>query len=142
MRYAYPCELTPDEGGGFVAAFGDVPEALTGGSTLAETQELAADALATALAGYVHDRRPIPVPSAPREGQRLIAVPTVVAAKLALHQAMQAEGMTKVALAARLGLTEGAVRKLLNPDHRSHIGQVEAALKALDRVLIVEDKAA
>lgn len=55
---------------------------------------------------------------------------------------MRAQGMSNVALAQRLGLTEGAIRKLLDPDHRSHIGQVQAALKALDRILITEDKAA
>ena len=31
MIYAYPCQLTPDEDGGFVATFPDVPEAITGG---------------------------------------------------------------------------------------------------------------
>jgi len=44
--------------------------------------------------------------------------------------------MTKTALARRLGLSEGAVRKLLDPDHRSHIGQVEKALKVLGQSLV------
>ena len=42
-------------------------------------------------------------------------VPPVVAAKLALYSAMRSQGVAKVALAARLGLSKGAVRKLLNP---------------------------
>ena len=142
MRYAYPCVLAPEESGGFSVSFPDVPEALTCGDDRAEALERAEDALAVALAGYVHDRRDIPVPSAAGKGQELVSVPPVVAAKIALYTAMRDQGMTKVALAARMGLSEAAVRKLLNPDHRSHIDKVEAALKLLGRSLVVEDKAA
>ena len=142
MRYVYPCVLTPDRDGGFVVSFPDVSEALTGGADRAEALEMAEDALATALAGYVGDRWNIPAPSARKPRQEMVTVPPVVAAKLALYTAMRAQGMTKVALAERLGLTEGAVRKLLDPDHRSHIGQVRVALKVLGRALVVEDKAA
>ena len=55
---------------------------------------------------------------------------------------MRSQGVAKVALAARLGLSEGAVRKLLNPGHRSHISQVEKALRTVGRSLVVEDRAA
>jgi antitoxin HicB len=47
-------------------------------------------------------------------------------------------GLTAMALAKRLGLSEGAIRRLLDLDHRSHIGQVEAALAALGKRLSVE----
>lgn len=142
MRYLYPCDLTPDEDDWLTVSFPDVPEAGTDGRTREEALEMAEDALTTALAGYVHERWDIPAPSARQPGQELVALPPVVAAKLALYSAMRAEGMTKVALAAELGLSEGAVRKLLDPDHRSHIGQVLTALKKLGRTLVVEDKAA
>jgi antitoxin HicB len=141
MRYAYPCQLTPDEEGWFLVTFPDVAEAATNGRTLEEALDLASDALAVALAGYVHERRDIPVPSAPIGEQTLVPVPPVVAAKLALYSAMRAQGVTKVALAARLGLTEGAVRKLLDPDHRSHIDRVLSALKILGRTLVIEETA-
>ena len=55
MIYAYPCQLTPDEDGGLVVTFPDVPEPITGGSDRAEALAMAEDALATALAGYVHE---------------------------------------------------------------------------------------
>ena len=142
MRYAYPCTLTPEDGGGFVVAFPDVPEALTGGPDRAEALDLAADALSTALAAYVHARRDIPAPSPAGRGQALVPLPPVVAAKLALYAAMGDQGVTKVALAGRLGISESAVRKLCDPDHRSHVGQVLKALHALGRTLVVEDRAA
>ena len=65
-------------------------------------------------------------------------VPAVVAAKLALYSAMRAQRITKVALADKLGVSESAVRKLTNPDHRSHVSQVQKALRALGRRLKVE----
>jgi antitoxin HicB len=142
MRYAYPCLLDPETQGGFIAYFPNVPEALTGGSTETETLGLAADALAVALAGYVLDKRDIPTPSATPPGGHLVSVPPVTAAKLALYATMRRDNVSKVALAQRLNLSESAIRKLLDPDHRSHIGQVETALRMLGRTLVVEDKAA
>ena len=142
MIYAYPCELSADEDGVLVVSFPDVPEAITGGRDRSEALVMAADALATALAGYVHQKREIPVPQEAVDGQELVAVPTVVAAKLALYSAMRDQGITKVGLAKRLGISESAVRKLANPDHRSHISQIQKALQAVGRTMVVEVKAA
>lgn len=142
MRYAYPCVLVPEEEGGFSVSFPDVPEALTGGSDRTEALAMAEDALATALAGYVQERWEIPTPSTATNGQEVIAVPPVVAAKLALYRCMRKQGITKVALAKHLGVSEAAVRKLLNLDHRSHINLVERALRIVGRYLVVEDRVA
>ncbi len=142
MRYAYPCVLTPEEDGGFSVSFPDVPEALTCGEDRAESLAMAEDALAAALSTCVHGGEDVPEPSAAAKGQPLVAVRPIVAAKLALYSAMRRQSITRVALAARLGVSEGAIRKLLNPDHRSHIAQVEKALQAVGRGLVVEDRAA
>ncbi len=138
MTYAYPCALTPAEDGSLIATFPDVPEAITADSDLAEALAMAEDALATALAGYVHEKRDIPAPSDTAAGQELIPVSPVVAAKLALYSAMRAQRITKVELARRLGISESAARKLTNPDHRSHVSQVHRALRAVGRSLRVE----
>ena len=142
MIYTYPCELTPDEEGGLLATFPDVPEAITGGRDRSEALAMAEDALATALAGYVHEQWDIPTPSEAAEGQQLVAVPTIVAAKLALYSAMRAQRITKGELASRLGISEAAVRKLADPDQYSHISQVQKALRAVGRNLAVEVTAA
>lgn len=138
MIYAFPCDLTPDDDEWFVGTFVDVPEAISGGLGRAEALRQASDALAVALAGYVHNGWEIPEPSALSAGQDLVAVPSVVAAKLALYSAMKAQQVTKVELAKRLGVSEAAIRRLANPDHRSHIGQVNKALTALGCNLVVE----
>ena len=138
MIYTYPCQLTPDEDGGLVATFPDVPEAITGGRDRAEALAMAEDALATALAGYVHEKWDIPTPSEAADDHVSVPVPTVVAAKLALYSAMRAQRITKVELADKLGVTESAVRKLTDPDHRSHMSQVQKALRAVGSRLDVE----
>ena len=138
MIYAYPCRLTHDDDGGLVVTFPDVPEAITGGKDRAEALSMAEDALATALAGYVHEKWDIPDPSVAADSHVMVPVPTVVAAKLALYSAMKAQRITKVELAGRLGVSEAAVRKLVNPDHRSHVSQVQRALRAVGRNLKVE----
>ena len=139
MRYAYPCVLTPEEEGGYSVSFPNVPEALTCGDDRDEALAMAEDALAVGLGAYVLCREEIPVPGPIAPGQEIVAVPLVVAAKLALYSAMREQGVTKVGLARRMGLSEGAVRKLVNPGHRSHIRQVERALRKVGRRLVIED---
>jgi antitoxin HicB len=134
--WVYRALLTPEEGGGFVVSFPDVPEALTSGETKAEALSEAQDCLIAALGGYIEARRPVPKAAA-RRGEP-IYLPSLVVAKLALYEAMQQEGLTAVALGERLGLSEGAVRRLLDLDHRSHLGNVESALAALGQRLLVD----
>lgn len=85
MRYAYPCVLTSEEDGGYSVSFPDVPEALTCGEERDEALAMAEDALAVALGAYVQGREDIPEPGPVSPGQGIVAVPVVVAAKLALR---------------------------------------------------------
>ena len=143
MRYMYPCNLTPDyeEGRGFVVTFPDVPEVITGADTEEESVFLAEDALVAALSAYVQFGKDIPAPSSPIDGQHLVAVPPVPAAKLALYTAMREQGLSETELGARMELSDRAVRNLLDPDYSSHMSQVEKALKIVGRSLVVEDVA-
>ncbi len=142
MLYAYPCELTPDEDGGFVVSFPDVPEAITGGADRDESLFLAADALSTALAGYVLDGKEIPIPGELKPGQERVSVIPVVAAKIALYVAMTQQHVSKVELGRRLGVSEGAIRRITNPDHRSHMSQVQRALEAVGCTVTLDVTAA
>lgn len=67
-----------------------------------------------------------------------MSVPLLVAAKLALNRAMAEDGVSNMELGRRLGVSEGAVRRLVNPDHGSRIEKVEAALGVLGRKAILE----
>lgn len=140
-RLAYPVRLDRQDDGYVLVSFPDVPEALTEGATEREALAEAEDCLVAALGGYIQDRRDIPRSSSAR-GQPLVVLPVLVAAKIALYRAMRAGGVGNTALAERLGTVEGTVRRLLDLDHRSHIGQVEAALRVLGQRLVITTQAA
>ena len=140
QRLGYPVSLERQQDGSILVSFPDTPEALTEGATEEALAE-AEDCLIAALGGYIQARRAIPRPS-PGRGRTLVPLPALVAAKSALYCAMRTQGVGNTALAKRLGVSEGAVRRLIDPDHRSHIGQVEAALHALGQRLVIATQAA
>jgi antitoxin HicB len=105
---------------------------VTQGDTEKEAAAMAEDALVTALSFYTDHAEPLPCPS-PAHSRPLAYVPPLVAAKLALHDAMLAAGVSNVALARQLGTDEKTVRRLRDPLHQSRINQVDAALRALGK---------
>ena len=134
--YAYRAVFEPGERRGVVVAtFPDLPEAITQGRGEADARRMAADALGTALLTYARTGRPLPRPRA-RAGE-MISVAPDVAAKLAVLAAFAASGMTKRALARRLGKDEKEVRRILDPMHRTKLAALSAALEALGRRLVV-----
>lgn len=148
MRYAFPCDIVLDDEEriatgreAYGVTFPDVYGANTGGWSWEEALYMAEDCLGVALGFYVDTDKDIPVPSPLREGQVLIPVPLLVAAKLTIYTAMREQGITRAELAARLGMQEDAVRKLLDTMYRSHFSHLERALKVLGKALVVEDAA-
>ena len=139
MRYVYPVKLTLDIDGRYLSTSRDVPEAITDGDSERSALEQMSAALGAALAGYSIAGSDIPVPSTPFSQEHLVPVEPLVATKLALRSAMKQLGVSNVALAQRLGISEGAVRRLVNPDHASRLDGVVAALSCLGRRLVIED---
>lgn len=130
----------------FIVTFPDVPEAMTHGSSRAEARSNAVEALELALLGaYFAQGRSFPDASRrAREGGRFewIALPPSAVAKMAFIDAFKASGMTRVALAAKLGKSEGEVRRMLSPTYGSKINTLEAGLRALGRRLVLTVEAA
>ena len=62
----------------------------------------------------------------------------MVAAKVAIYQAMRGAGLSQAALAERLGCGPRQVRRLLDLDHRSRLDQLESALAAQGKRLVLE----
>jgi antitoxin HicB len=129
--------LREEDGNGFHVRFPDLPEALTGGSDLNDTEEQAADCLAEALAGRIARGDEIPTPSRIKRGQHPISVPLYLAPKLALYLAMRESGLRKTDVAKRLGVTETVVRRMLDPKHDTKPEKIQAALAALGKRIVV-----
>ena len=141
MRFAYPARLRPDATGALIVSFRDLPECLTSGADEAEALAEAADALEEAIAGRINRVDSIPIPSARRSGEHLVAVPAITAAKAALAVALAESGLSRVALAQRLRVDEKAVRRMLDPRQRTAIARIERALRVLGHDLVVETRA-
>lgn len=134
MLSRQPLEWEPDRSA-ITVTFDNLPGA-TFGTTQTEALARAKDLLESALSFYTDDVLPVPRP-APAKGRPVVHPRPLVAARMALHDAMLAAGLSNVGLGRRLGLDEKAVRRLRDPLHRSHIGQIEAALRVLGKRLEV-----
>ena len=146
MRFAYPCNLEPEEEPGFQDAynvsFPDVPGALTCGGDLGEALENAEEVLELALGDYIENNAELPAPSQLVGNQELVFVRPPFAAKLALHQALLQQRITRADLAERLGLTESSVQEMLDPYVETPISQLARSLQVVGRRLLVEDNEA
>ncbi len=137
MRFIYPARLDrhPDE---IIVSFRDLPECLTSGRNQAEALAEAQDALAVTVACRISDGDPIPDPSAPQPGEHPVTVPADMAAKAAFALAFRRSGLTRVALAGRLGIDEKSVRRMLDPRHGTAAGRIHNALRILGADLVIE----
>jgi antitoxin HicB len=134
----YPLTLRPDRNGTIIAQAIDAPGALTVGRDQADAIAQAREALLALFAHLMTGGEPIPQPSRPRRGQAWATLPPMAAAKLAIYQGMRDAGLTQAALAERLGCDPRQVRRLLDLDHHSRLDQLEAALAALGKRLVIE----
>jgi len=131
----YPALFEPDESGGFVVTFRDVPEAITQGDTIDEAREAAADALLTAMDFYFEDKRQVPAPSAARKGEEFISLPASVSAKVLLLNEMIGQAVTPAELARRLHTRPQDVNRIVDIGHVTKIDTIADALKALGKRL-------
>jgi antitoxin HicB len=134
----YPVKLTKDDNSTFLVTARDFPEVATYGDDMADALKRASDAIATAMQGRISDRKEIPQASTPRRGERLVALPAIVAAKLALYRAMIETGTRKSDLARKLGVHAPQVDRLLDLDHDSRLDQIENAARAMGREMHIE----
>jgi antitoxin HicB len=133
----YPVRLKAAEEGGYIVTFPDIPEAFTQGENIEDALRHAADALETALEFYFDARRPVPAPSKPKRGQRVVELPVSVAAKVLLLNEMVRQKVKPAELARRIGTTPQEVNRLTNIRHSTRIDGVDSALRALGKRLIV-----
>lgn len=133
----YPAKLTPEDGG-FVVSFRDVPEAHTQGDTLEEALAHAVTALETGMLIYITEGRPIPPATPAKRGERLVPLPGLSAAKVALWRTFLASGMSKLALAKKLGWHPPQVMRAFDLRHASKFEQLDQVAALLGKRLDVD----
>ena len=138
---AYPAQLEPQEDGGYVVTFPDFGIGVTQGDTREEALEQAADLLETMVANYMAEGWDLPAPS-PAAARPLVRLAPLVAAKAEVYRAMRAQGISKAELARRTGVSPQQAQRLFDIHHASRLDEIESALAALGRRLIVTTDAA
>jgi antitoxin HicB len=134
------------DGEGLIVHFPAIPEIVTGGATFEEAFNNAHDALEVVLLTYAKENIVLPQDMVSRKNSNAahtIHVPATVVAKLEFIAAFRQSGLTRVALAERLGKAETEVRRMLNPYHGTKLAMLEMAIGALGKrfVLKVEEAA-
>ena len=140
MRFVYPAQIERHGEDEVVVSFRDVPWRHTSGRDVAEALVEATDALEEAIAWYMDEGEAVPEPSPPLPGEHEVALPPEMAAKAALVLAFRASGLSRVALAKRLGVHDRVVRRMLDPRHGTSVSRINDALRLLGReaVLVVQ----
>lgn len=131
----YPASFTRDESGLITVTFRDIPEALTQGKDENEARQNAQDALVTAMEFYFEDRRSVPSPSDPIDGEVLISLPFSISVKVALLNEMIAQGVSAAELARRLDSSPQNVNRIMKLDHATKIDTLDNAFKQLGKSL-------
>jgi len=138
MSLIYPVVLTPDDNGTLLATCPDLPEVTSFGADTDEALAHAADAIEEALAARIAHREDIPLPSKGSRRAKRVSVPALTAAKALLYRAMRERAVSKSELGRRLGVHLPQIDRLLDVRHASRLSQIEAALSALGKELVVE----
>ena len=138
--FRFAASLTPDDNGTVMVSFADVPEAVTFGDDEADALLRAADALETALAGYIDDRRDIPESVA--SGKHWVSLSLLASLKLETWMAMRAKGWRKADLARAMAVNPRQIDRLFDLHHATPVAQLEQALTLCDRRLELRSAAA
>ena len=137
----YPVEIVQESEHQFRAIFHDFDGTETCGDTEEEAMENAADLLETMVSSYITDQWDIPVPS-DSQGRVVVFLDPIPSLKLSIYQAMRADGVTRAELARRLGWKWPQVDRLIDLRYNSRFDQLETAIKALGRRIVMRVEAA
>lgn len=123
----YPVTLEPDSNGTLLLSFKDLPWVNTFGNNEDDALARAVEALDTAIDYLMRQRQPIPAPS---RGTGLgVKLSAMASAKVALHNMMLKEGVTKAELKRRMQIHGPQVDRLLDTRHVSRLDEVERAFE-------------
>ena len=141
---SWPVDLIAADEGGFIVNFPDLPNGWSQGETREEALANAADLLEEMILGRMASGEDVPSPPPPSadDDRPRVGLPALTAAKLEAYRAMRAAGLNKRQLAERLGWQPSRVTRLFDGRHASRLDQIEAALAALGRRLVIDSEAA
>lgn len=131
----YPVDLV--EGDGAIRAiFRDWDDTETFGDDREGVMAMAQDLLETMASSLISEGGTFPTPSH-ANGSAVVGLSAISAAKVCLYMAMQKSDVSKAELSRRLGWHPPQVQRLLDLRHKSRMDQIEQALAAVGKRLVV-----
>lgn len=138
----YPARLKAAKEGGYVVTFRDIPEAITQGESIEDALKHAQEALESAMEFYFDDRREVPMPSAAKRGDRLVALPVSESFKILLLNEMVRQNIRPAELAKRMRTSKQEINRITTLRHATKIDRIADALAALGKRLTIHLNAA
>jgi antitoxin HicB len=138
----YPARLKAAKGGGYVVTFRDIPEAITQGESIEDALKHARDALESAMEFYFDDRREVPMPSAAKRGEHLVALPVSESFKILLLNEMVRQNVRPAELAKRMRTSKQEINRITTLRHTTKVDRIADALAALGKRLTIHLNAA
>lgn len=135
--FAYPFRFRRAPEGGWIVTCRDLPEANSQSRDDEDRMAVAVGCLQAALEGRIRHAMAIPLPSARRVGESVVAAPIETAAKAALYESMRSAKVSKSELARRLRVDEKEVRRLLDPGYGSKLPRIARAIEAVGGRMVV-----
>jgi antitoxin HicB len=136
QSFDYAFKISRSWNGGWMIACRDLPEAAEVERST-EPLEVARARLQAALEQRMLNKLQIPVPSAVRHDEIVVAAPVETAVKVALYEALRQSKVSKSELGRRLGIDEKSVRRLLDPGHGLKLPRIARAIEALGKRLVI-----
>lgn len=130
MAWNYAVALERDDEGSVLATVPDLPEVVTFGDDEQDALARVVDAIETALASYIADRKDVPAPGAHDDLHHHASPSLLAVMKIELYQAMRAKGWRKADLARALNVDPRQVDRLFDLNHATPVRQLEAAVAA------------
>lgn len=140
--YDYAIRFEEDTCPGLAVYCRDLPLLNSYGDDREHAISEAVDAIETTLSIFVDQRLSIPKASPPEAGEEVIHLPAVTIAKIVLWNEMMERDMRKADLCRLLGVHQAQGDRLVDFLHTSKMEQLENALAALGKRLVVSVEAA
>lgn len=135
MELAYPAKITPQEGGGLLVAFVDLPDTFTEGETLDDALFNGAEVLSAMLGWHLDQGHTIVAPSQNVVDAHYITPDAKTQAVMILREA---RGNRPIAdLARGLDTSWAAAQRLDDPHHWPSLKQLDRAARVLGKRLVL-----
>lgn len=112
---------------------GGATERATHDEALFEAQDLLRELVACTM----RDGKDLPEPSLPFDWHELVVPPVMIALKAALNEDFRETGPSQRGLSRKLGITEGEVGRMLNPDLATKATAIDLSMHRLGKRVIV-----